>query len=129
MLLPSTWGTHRAAVVFPTNTWQAYNHRDLDGDGWGDTWYAVRSVTHVDLTRPYLHRGVPTRFRGYQLGFLRWLYQSGKQVDFLSDRELEGVSGDRLRRPTGCWSFSAITSTSRLTPTTPWFAFGISAGV
>ena len=98
VLLPSTWGTHRAAVVFPTNTWQAYNHRDLDGDGWGDTWYAVRSVTHVDLTRPYLHRGVPTRFRGYQLGFLRWLYQTGKQVDFLSDRELEGVSGDRLRR-------------------------------
>ena len=55
-------------------------------------------MTHVDLTRPYLHRGVPTRFRGYQLGFLRWLYQTGKQVDFLSDRELEGVSGDRLRR-------------------------------
>lgn len=98
VLLPSTWGTHHVAVVFPTNTWQAYNHRDLDGDGWGDTWYAVHSVTHVDLTRPYLHRGVPTRFRGYELGFLRWLDQSGKQVDFLSDHELEGVSGDRLRR-------------------------------
>jgi hypothetical protein len=98
VLLPSTWGTHRTAVVFPTNTWQAYNHRDLNGDGWGDTWYAVRSVTHIDLTRPYLHRGVPTRFRGYQLGFLRWLYQSGKEVDFLSDHELESVSGERLRR-------------------------------
>jgi hypothetical protein len=58
--------------------------QDSDGDGWGDTWYAVHSVTHVDLTRPYLHRGVPTRFRGYQLGLLRWLYQSGKQVDFFT---------------------------------------------
>ena len=98
VLLPSSWGSHRVAVVFPTNTWQAYNHRDLDGDGWGDTWYAVRSVTHVDLTRPYLHRGVPTRFRSYQLAFLRWLYQSGKQVDFFSDHELDGLTGERLRR-------------------------------
>ena len=98
VLLPSTWGTHRAAVVFPSNTWQAYNHRDLDGDGWGDTWYAVRSVTHVDLTRPYLHRGVPTRFSGYELEFLRWLYQTDKHVDFLTDHELEGLSGDHLRR-------------------------------
>jgi hypothetical protein len=97
VLLPSSWGRHRVAVVFPSNTWQAYNHRDVDGDGWGDTWYAVHSVTHVDLTRPYLHRGVPTRFRGYQLGFLRWLYQSGKQVDFFTDHELEGLSGDHLR--------------------------------
>ena len=24
----------------PTNTWQAYNFRDADGNGWGDTWYA-----------------------------------------------------------------------------------------
>jgi hypothetical protein len=98
VLLPSTWGAHRVAVVFPTNTWQAYNHRDLDGDGWGDTWYAVPSVTHVDMNRPYLHRGVPTRFRSYQLPFLRWLYQTVKQVDFFSDHELEGLSGDRLRR-------------------------------
>ncbi len=98
VLLPSTWGRHRAAVVFPTDTWQAYNHRDVDGDGWGDTWYAVRSVGHVDLTRAYLHRGVPTRFRSYQLAFLRWLYQTGKQVDFLSDRELESLTGERLRR-------------------------------
>jgi hypothetical protein len=97
VLLPSTWGTHLAAVVFPSNTWQAYNHRDVNGDGWGDTWYAVHSVTNVDLTRPYLHRGVPTRFRGYQLGFLRWLYQTDKHVDFLTDHELEGISGDRLR--------------------------------
>ena len=30
----------RVAVVLPTNTWQAYNLYDADGDGWGDTWYA-----------------------------------------------------------------------------------------
>ncbi len=98
VVLPSEWGRHRVAVVFPTNTWQAYNHRDLDGDGWGDTWYAVPSVTHVDLTRPYLHDGVPTDFCGYQLGFLRWLYQGHKQVDFFTDRELDGLGGERLRR-------------------------------
>jgi len=28
----------RVAVVLPTNTWQAYNFYDANGDGWGDTW-------------------------------------------------------------------------------------------
>lgn len=98
VVLPGAWGRHRVAVVFPSNTWQAYNHRDLTGDGWGDTWYADPSVTHVDLTRPFLHHGVPTRFCGYQLGFLRWLYRTGKQVDFFTDRELEALDGARLRR-------------------------------
>ena len=38
---PTTFGsTSRIAVVIPTNTWQAYNFRDSDGNGWGDTWYA-----------------------------------------------------------------------------------------
>jgi hypothetical protein len=98
VVTPGVWGRHRVAVVFPSNTWQAYNHRDLNGDGWGDTWYAVPSVTHVDLTRPFLHRGVPTRFCAYQLGFLRWLYQTDKHVDFFTDRELEGLDGPHLRR-------------------------------
>ena len=30
----------RVAVVLPTLTWQAYNLRDEDGDGTGDSWYA-----------------------------------------------------------------------------------------
>ncbi len=98
VLRPSTLGQHRVAVVFPTNTWEAYNHRDADGNGWGDTWYEVNSINTVDLTRPYLHRGVPTRFRGYEAGFLRWLYKTGKEVDFLSDDELQHVSGARLAR-------------------------------
>jgi len=98
VLRPSTLGQHRVAVVFPTNTWEAYNHRDVDGDGWGDTWYEVNSINTVDLTRPYLHRGVPTRFRGYQAGFLRWIYRSGKDVDFISDDELQHVSGATLAK-------------------------------
>jgi hypothetical protein len=98
VLRPTTLGQHRAAVIFPTNTWEAYNHRDVDGNGWGDTWYEVNSINTVDLTRPYLHRGVPTRFRGYQAGFLRWLYRTGKDVDFLSDDELQHVSGATLAR-------------------------------
>src|SRR5215210_7160138 len=98
VLRPPTLGRHRVAVIFPTNTWQAYNHRDADGNGWGDTWYEVNSINTVDLTRPYLHRGVPTRFRGYQAGFLRWLYRTGKEVDFLSDDDLQHVGGATLAR-------------------------------
>src|SRR4029079_17825255 len=32
--------TGRVLVVLPTNTWQAYNFQDVDGNGYGDTWYA-----------------------------------------------------------------------------------------
>ena len=95
VILPQPLGQHRVAVVFPTNTWEAYNHRDVNGDGWGDTWYAIDTHNTIDLTRPFLHRGVPTRFRGYQLGFLRWLYQTHKEVDFLTDDQLEYVSAQR----------------------------------
>src|SRR3954470_3199828 len=98
VVLPRRLGLHRVAVVFPTNTWQAYNHRDVDGDGTGDTWYADNAVERVDLTRPYLHRGVPTRFRGYELGFLRWLYVEHKRVDFITDRQLDRIGPRRLRR-------------------------------
>ena len=49
--------TSRVAVVVPTNTWQAYNFRDVDGDGVGDTWYADPHIPCVDLRRPYLNRG------------------------------------------------------------------------
>ena len=40
VLRPAVLGAHRQLVVLPTNTWQAYNFYDGDGDGWGDTWYA-----------------------------------------------------------------------------------------
>ena len=52
----------RQLVVLPTNTWQAYNMYDRDGDGWGDTWYAGGNPP-VELDRPYRDRGVPPRFK------------------------------------------------------------------
>ena len=54
-------------------TWQAYNLRDGDGDGKGDTWYADWKTKTVRLGRPYLNRGVPYNFRRYDLPFLHWL--------------------------------------------------------
>jgi hypothetical protein len=79
----------RVAVVMPTSTWQAYNFYDADGDGWGDTWYARWKTTAVDLTRPHSNRGVPYRFRSYDLQFLRWLASTGRAADFYADEDLE----------------------------------------
>jgi hypothetical protein len=94
---PQTPSTRRAAVVMPTNTWQAYNFRDADGDGWGDTWYAGGNPP-VDLTRAHLDRGVPFRFGRYDLPFLRWLAQSGHEADYLAEEDVERFrTGDRLR--------------------------------
>jgi hypothetical protein len=94
---PKRLGLHRVAVVLPTHTWQAYNLRDVDGNGVGDSWYAHAGVASVDLTRPYLDQGVPPRFRGYDRGFLRWLVLHRAAADFLADDDLERVAtGDRL---------------------------------
>ena len=99
ILRPKTLGAHRIAVVLSTNTWQAYNFFDANGDGWGDSWYVGGSSPTVGLTRPYLDFGVPFRFRDWDLSFISWLSRTGKQVDFLSDDDLERVkSGDELRR-------------------------------
>jgi hypothetical protein len=93
---PRALGASRVAVVVPTSTWQAYNFRDVDGNGVGDTWYADPRVPCVDLTRPYLDRGVPSvRARG----FFRWFEHGGRRADFLSDDDLDRVeSGDDLAR-------------------------------
>jgi hypothetical protein len=97
VLRPRELGSTNVAVVLPTNTWQAYNRRDVDGDGLGDTWYSDPSVKSVDLTRSYLDRGVPPGFRDYHLGLLHWLAREQKAVDFLADDDLESFSdGDRL---------------------------------
>jgi hypothetical protein len=94
---PERLGEHRVAVVLPTNTWEAYNLRDVDHDGIGDSWYANWNVAQVDTTRAYLSRGVPPHFRAYDLPFIRWLAHSRKRADFFSDLDLERVgSGDRL---------------------------------
>jgi hypothetical protein len=84
-------GASRVAVVMPTFTWQAYNIRDDDGDGVGNSWYANRFDDVVHLDRPFLNRGVPFRFREYDLRFLHWLARHGKHVDFLTDGSLDRV--------------------------------------
>jgi len=97
VLRPQTLGTARQAVILPTNTWQAYNLYDADGDGWGDTWYAGGSEP-VRLDRPYRDRGVPPRFKFYDLPFLKWLQRTGRAPDILADDDLEAfASGDELR--------------------------------
>ena len=97
---PKSFGaTSRIAVVLATNTWQAYNFWDADGDGWGDSWYVSGSVKSVDLRRPYLDFGVPFRFRDWDLDFIGWLNRTDKRVEFLSDDDLERfANGDELAR-------------------------------
>ena len=97
---PTRLGQHHIAVVIPTNTWQAYNFRDQNGDGIGDTWYdhGCRRCP-VQLDRPFLDRGEPPHFRRYDLPFLHWLSWSRRQVDYLTDSDLDGVSsGAKLAR-------------------------------
>jgi hypothetical protein len=90
--------THRVAVIMPTNTWHAYNFYDADGDGFGDSWYVSWATNSVDVTRPHLNRGVPYKYRSYDLSFLHWLSRTGKQADFYADEDLEGfANGDALR--------------------------------
>ncbi|HET7514681.1 MAG TPA: N,N-dimethylformamidase beta subunit family domain-containing protein [Gaiella sp.] len=94
---PRRLGAHRVAVVMPTNTWQAYNRRDVDDDGTGDTWYETPAIDRVDLRRPFLDGGVPPHFRSYDRGFLHWLARRHHAVDYLADDDFERIaSGDRL---------------------------------
>jgi hypothetical protein len=85
---PERLGHHRVAVVLPTFTWQAYNLRDNDGDGKGDSWYGSWKVRTARLGRPYLNRGVPFNFRRYDLPFIHWLERTGRGVDYLADTDL-----------------------------------------
>ena len=98
-LRPRVLGTNRVAVVLATNTWQAYNFDDANGDGWGDSWYVSGAQRSVGLQRPFLDFGVPFRFHDWDLEFISWLNRTGKQVDYLSDDDLERIaSGDALAR-------------------------------
>jgi hypothetical protein len=94
---PTRLGEHRVAVVLPTNTWQAYNFRDENGDGVPDTWYGDPHRTTVSFARPFLDRGVPPKFHGYDLGFIQWLARTGRNVDMLSQEDVERTDGLRLR--------------------------------
>ncbi len=95
---PVTLGaTNRVLVILPTNTWEAYNFQDVDGNGYGDTWYAGPPNGRVDLSRTYTARGVPPRFYRYDLPFLHWLYWSGKSAEFISDSDFDLIAnGDQL---------------------------------
>jgi hypothetical protein len=93
---PPVLGTSRIAVVLPTNTWQAYNFADADGDGWGDSWYVNGAFRRVDIGRPYSDSGIPLRFRDFDSAIIAWLSARGN-VDFLTDLDLEHVpNGDLL---------------------------------
>lgn len=98
VLRPHRLGEAPVAVILPTFTWQAYNLRDDDGDGTGDSWYADWSHHTVRLTRPFLNRGVPFNFRRYDLPFLHWLALNGHAVDVLSDADLDRLDGRALAR-------------------------------
>jgi hypothetical protein len=88
---PRLLGTSRIAVVLPTNTWQAYNFDDADGNGWGDSWYVNGTFRSVDISRPYVDYGVPYRFRDFDAAIQHWLAGRGN-VDYLSDLDLEHVA-------------------------------------
>jgi hypothetical protein len=95
---PRRLGEHRIAVVLATYTWQAYNFQDANGDGWGDSWY-VGGSRAIGLDRPFLDFGIPFRFHDWDLTFLSWLEQTGKQVDVLADDDLDAAaSGDALAK-------------------------------
>jgi hypothetical protein len=96
---PRLLGRHRVAVVLATQTWQAYNFTDANGDGWGDSWYVGGRNRSIDLSRPFLDFGLPFRFHDWDLTFLTWLQQAGKEVDFLADQDIDAIpSGDDLAR-------------------------------
>lgn len=81
--------TQRVAVVLPTTTWQAYNFYDRNGDGFGDTWYSLWTHKRIALDRPHLRRGVPERYRSYEVQFLHWLTSRGHVVDTYADEDIE----------------------------------------
>jgi hypothetical protein len=88
---PRQLSASKIAVVLSTNTWQAYNFTDADGDGWGDSWYVNGAFRTVDVGRPYLDAGVPYRFGDFDAAIIRWLSARGN-LDFLSDADLDRIA-------------------------------------
>ena len=77
-------------MILPTNTWQAYNFQDVDGNGYGDTWYAGPPNGRSTFAHLYRARA-PPRFYRYDLPFLHWLYWSGKSAEFISDSDFDPI--------------------------------------
>jgi hypothetical protein len=96
VLRPKHLGAHAVAIVMPTQTWQAYNFRDDNGDGVPDTWYASGSTAR--LSRPFLNRGVPPHYKYYDHKFMAWVNLTRDGADYLSDADLNGASGAKLRK-------------------------------
>jgi hypothetical protein len=96
VLRPKHLGEHAVAIVMPTQTWQAYNFRDGNGDGVPDTWYAAGST--APLSRPFLNRGVPPHYKYYDHKFIAWVNLTRDGADYLSDADLNGASGAKLRK-------------------------------
>jgi hypothetical protein len=95
---PRRFGEHRVAVVLPTYTWQAYNFRDTNGNGFGETWYEGRSRQTL-LGRTFPAPGLPPHFRAYDLNFLVWLANGERRgldraVDFFADADLGSTPHD-----------------------------------
>ena len=89
----------RVLIVLPTNTWEAHNFQDADGNGYGDTWYAGPPNRAVDLSRTYIARGAPPHYYRYDLPFLHWFYWGHHSAEFISDSDFDLVpSGDALAR-------------------------------
>jgi hypothetical protein len=89
LVIRPTSPVSRVGVVLPLTTWQAYNFYDENGDGFGGTWYALWAQKSVRLNRPHLRRGVPYRWRSYELGFQQWLASRGHVVDTFADEDIE----------------------------------------
>jgi hypothetical protein len=96
VLRPRRLGEHPVAVVLPTETWQAYNFRDDNGDGVPNTWYAAGSTAR--LSRPFLNRGVPPHYKYYDVNFLHWAYAMHHDADYISDADLRSTTGAQLRK-------------------------------
>jgi N,N-dimethylformamidase len=97
VLRPQRLGEHRIAEVLPTLTWQAYNRRDDDGDGEGDTWYVNQQGNKTArLYRPHRDRGVPENYKYYDQPFLRWLTHTHRDVDYLAQTDLARTTGRSL---------------------------------
>ena len=84
----------------------------------GRHWYAGGNPPVV-LDRPFLDRGVPPRYRRYDLPFLRWLAINELEPDFLAEDESTCSRRVTSYVPgTTWWSIPGTANTSPSAPTT-----------
>ena len=88
---PHRLGEHRVAVVLPTLTWQAYNLRDDDGDGTGDTWYADWRKPPRSWAGRTSTAASPTTSGATTCPSCAGSLRQGEGVDVLSDADLEAA--------------------------------------